>query len=501
MRSDNGFESFHRKIKSEPLGVLLAKWQRDAFIAKLKQLPDVEEVIPSGSLARGTQIGPVHDVDLIVVFDKAEHPDFGHGGPESAQAALTYLQRKLLEQLHPFTDCLRAQGATEDLVENAVVNEAVLKDTVLKDVVKDTERRTHVVTCSGGWIGEFTDIIPSAPPVDVMPAVREGSHLLIPERETGWINVDPEKLMRQVAQRQREWKYFTEVVGMMKAWARENMPGMKSLAVEVMVLKYCPRPGFFETLSCGEAVAQLFEKAAKKLTSLEDPTGRCGEIDPDLDYGELQKKLSHAARLARQAMEAEYALESPLPGLARLRHPDYFWHKLFGKKYPSAREKAQLRFWRDPLTDPWFGKYGRRRTPTPGWDDLGPFGPDDKGPNGPGSHGPDDHSPDGPDDLSPNGPHDHGPKGPDDPGPKCPPGSAHDLGERHKGPYQGGADVPRPGGIVGEPGAWPRPENARVTSGSRSANTGPGSAEPGINLWTGVFRSAAVTISVPLTFG
>ena len=38
---------------------------------------------------------------------------------------------------------------------------------------------------------------------------------------------------------------------------------MKNLAIEVMVLKYCPRPGLFETLSCGEAVARFFEAAAK----------------------------------------------------------------------------------------------------------------------------------------------------------------------------------------------------------------------------------------------
>ena len=69
MESDDGFRSFSQAIESDPIGVLLAKWRRDAFIRKLKQLPDVAEVIASGSLARGTQIGPVHDVDLIVVFE------------------------------------------------------------------------------------------------------------------------------------------------------------------------------------------------------------------------------------------------------------------------------------------------------------------------------------------------------------------------------------------------------------------------------------------------
>ncbi len=54
-------------------------------------------------------------------------------------------------------------------------------------LLKETEQRTHVVTCDGDWAGPFEEIIPVAPPVDVLPAVREGSHLLIPERGTGWI--------------------------------------------------------------------------------------------------------------------------------------------------------------------------------------------------------------------------------------------------------------------------------------------------------------------------
>ena len=85
-------------------------------------------------------------------------------------------------------------------------------------LLDDTELRTHVVNCRGGSTGPFAGIIPSAPPVDVMPAMRRGSHLLVPERGTGWIHVNPGELMRQVELRQREWKYFTEVVAMAKAW-------------------------------------------------------------------------------------------------------------------------------------------------------------------------------------------------------------------------------------------------------------------------------------------
>ena len=148
MESDDGFESFSEAIKSEPFLVLLAKWRQDVFIRKLKKLPDVVDVIPSGSLARGTHIGSVHDVDLIVVFDPSMHPDYGIKGrskeaTDSAQAAITHLENGLLEQLHPW------RGAAGGLL-------------------KETEQRTHVVTYGGDWAGPFKDIIPSAPPVDVL---------------------------------------------------------------------------------------------------------------------------------------------------------------------------------------------------------------------------------------------------------------------------------------------------------------------------------------------
>ena len=105
------------------------------------QLPDVVEVIQSGSLARGTHIGPVHDVDLIVVFDRNRHPGYGMKGEaaeakESAQGAIADLDSMLLEQLHPW------RGAAGGLV-------------------KETEQRRHVVKYHGDWTGPFSDIIPA----------------------------------------------------------------------------------------------------------------------------------------------------------------------------------------------------------------------------------------------------------------------------------------------------------------------------------------------------
>ena len=489
MGSDDGFDAFGEEIESDPLGVLLAKWRRDAFTRKLERLPDVIEVIPSGSLARGTHIGPVHDIDLIVVFDKSAHPDYGSGA-ESARAAMTYLENKLLEQLHPLS-------GTEALI-------------------KGTEQRTHVVNCHGVSAGPYAEFIPSPPPVDVMPAVREKpsllerSHLLVPELPAGggggWTDVDPETFMRQVEQRQREWKYFTEVIQMVRAWAELNDLGMKTVAIEAMVLTYCPRPRMFETLSRGEAIARFFEAADKAgITSLEDPAGRCGEIDKKMNYGKLRSKLKVAAGLAGQAMAAEYKWKNRYQLMQDAIDPSVFWRKLFGKKYPEARKP----YWRAPAWEPWFGKYQAEYAAAPDLGDPAPKPPPGHGPKPPppdGPNGPDDLGPNGPDDLGPNGPDDLDPNGPDDLDPR--------------------GSVRRPGGLFGSPGDTRPPRTPRSHPGTASpqdAGTGPGgppgarpaghsasgarrrtgpvSAEPVTNMWTKVFGPAAATVSVPLTFG
>ncbi|MGO8892648.1 MAG: nucleotidyltransferase domain-containing protein [Streptosporangiaceae bacterium] len=442
MESDDAFQEFGREIASDPISVLLAKWRRDAFIADLERLPDVAEVIPSGSLARGTQIGPVHDVDLIVVFNSSEHPDYGHGS-ESAQAAMDHLERSLLEARHPW------QGAERSLLT-------------------ETEQRRHVVTCSGVSTGPFEDIIPSAPPVDVMPAVRKDGHLRVPEDGDSWIDVDPEKFMRLVEERQREWKYFTEVIKMVKAWAEHNHLDIKNLAVEVMVLKYCPRPRFFQTLACGEALAQFFENAARAhITSLKDPAGWCGEIDPGMNYTALQSALGKAAGLARQAMNAEYALVSWFYAAEGVPDPDDLWGKLFGRKYPKAKE----RFWHAQVYEPWFLRGQAERAAQASWDGPEATRPGPPRPDGPDN--PDPTGPDGPDKPPPDGPGGRGPRGPEPPGGGAAPGPG----------TRGSPQAPR----HQPPG--PRQEPTTTPDGP---STGP---------WPEVFGPGVVPVTVPLTFG
>lgn len=309
MNSDEAFDSFGRTIKSDPLDLLLARWRRDTFTAALRRLPDVAEVIPSSSLARGTHSGPLHGFDLMVVFDAAQHPDWGGGG--SAQAAVEHLEHVINKQLGD------RKGS-------------------LPPVVRETEVRNHLVTCTNVSLGPLVDVLSSGPPIDVMPAIGQGSHLRIPELGNGrWADIDSEPLIRLVQEREQEWKYFDEVVRMVKVWAKHSAVEIKSLAVEVLVLKYLPRPSSIEALPRGEALVRFFEAAASaRITSLSNPAG--GEIDPSLNYAALRKALQDGAALARQAVDNQSASEGRDQELEMATQPNLFWRQLFGQEDPPT---------------------------------------------------------------------------------------------------------------------------------------------------------------------
>jgi Nucleotidyltransferase domain len=364
MNSEEAFDRFGRAIETDPLDVLLARWRRDAFTTRLRRLPGVVQVIHSGSLARGTHVGQIHDVDIIVVFDAAACPGWDRGSG-SAAAALEDMRAGIDKRLGS------GQGPFTRLVQR-------------------TELRNHVVRCQDVSLGPLDDIIPSGPPVDVMPALRVGSHLRVPgRRRDRWDDVDPEKLMRLVEERKREWKYFDEAVRMVKVWAERSHLNMQSVAIEVLVLKYLPRPRFFETLSCGEAMARFFEAAARaNIHMLSDPAGRCGEIDPGMNYGALRAALTKAAGLARQAVDAERAIENPNLAEGAIEDPNHFWRKIFGRKFPYARKRLMHRQYHEPLSAPAHIRYlaehpervsHRAEGGRGGWPFEGPSTPPDDG--------------------------------------------------------------------------------------------------------------------------
>lgn len=295
MQASTAFAQFQTTVNADPSSVAEARRRRDLFRETLTPLPDVVAVIPSGSLARATQLDPIHDVDLIVEFTAEQHAGWGQPG-DSADEALTYLAKQVMHALGA-TDGSQAQE------------------------VRLTSKRNHVVKC-------FMDDPEGENPfaVEVAAALRQDDGtLLLPERHNSrWITADPEYLISQVAERQAEWSDFVSLVRALKWW-RKNAAKleMKSLATEVLALRNLPpnqeRP---------QALAQFFTAAATDVMyGVFDPAGHCGEIQPDLDREAARKKLLEAAGFANQALDAENAGD--------LDRALALWAKVFGSEFPQ----------------------------------------------------------------------------------------------------------------------------------------------------------------------
>jgi hypothetical protein len=268
---ETAFDLHQTEVNADPAAVKEARRRRDLFGEALAPEDDVTESFPSGSLARGSQIEPIHDVDFVVVYDPEAHPDWGSPGA-SAEDALGHVGGQVNELL----------GATNG--------------TVAKEV-RLAIPRNHAVKC---FLDDPND--PDAFTVDVMPALRQADNtLLIPEsRNRTWVLADPQDLIRRVADRHAAWNQFVRLVRVLKHWNKNEKAGMKSLVVEVLALHHLP-VGFRP-----EALQRFFTAAAVAVgLPVTDPAGLCGEIQPDLDRAHARARLEAAADVAWQARAAE----------------------------------------------------------------------------------------------------------------------------------------------------------------------------------------------------
>jgi len=204
----DAFREFQNTVNVDMSDVRSARARRDlfkgAFIAELDVL-----VVPSGSLARGTHTDPIHDVDVIVVYDADSHLDWGQSGLSAAQA---------LDHVRARTNALL--GATNGTHAKAV---------------RLARWRNHAVKC---FLDDPDD--PDAFTVDVMPAFRCDGQLLVPEAlSDDWVRCDPEYLIVQIAARHALWNKFAGTIRMLKWWASQQDLNIKSLVMEVLALDFC----------------------------------------------------------------------------------------------------------------------------------------------------------------------------------------------------------------------------------------------------------------------
>lgn len=290
MSIDSGFDSLQTNVNVPPDPLTEARRRRDLFRTELVKEPDVVEVRPSGSLARGTHKDPINDVDVVVVYEASAHPDWNQPGP-SAAAALEHVRTAVKARL--------GSDGTGD--------------------VRHTLLRNHSVKC---FLDDPDD--PDAFTVDVTPALaRTEGGIWIPEQANEkWIASDPQYLIDVVAKRHADWNEFARLVRVLKRWSADHGAHMKSLTVEVLALDHLPVD------SRQRALASFFAAAQEAVWyPIEDPAHLCGAIQPNLDQRAASGALSKAAEIAASAVEAEANGES--------RRAQCLWNKVFGDIYPE----------------------------------------------------------------------------------------------------------------------------------------------------------------------
>lgn len=295
------FNAYQQTIDADPAHVKLARERRDVFIGALEKADDVKEIVKSGSLERRTQLEPIHDVDLIMVFEASAVPEWGSPGSSSEDA---------LARAH-----------------DEVVARLGLSRGIDGKLVRRADTRDHAVKC---FVDPPDDEHPFT--VDVMPVVRQADNtLLIPSTKAQeWSTADPESLIDKVRLHHEAWSFFRPMVRVLKNWRKSVTSDIriKSLVMEVLALQCLPHSG-----NRPEALRRFFTAAAVQVNlGIEDPAGHCGPIQPDLDTVALRDALRDAADLADCA--CDQAARNDVDGAQRT------WQEIFGPDFPAPPKKT-----------------------------------------------------------------------------------------------------------------------------------------------------------------
>lgn len=294
MDINKAFAELQGAADAAPEYVQEARRRRDVFRSAFSREDDVIEVVASGSLARSTQREPINDVDLVIVFEHAAHPEWGAAGP-GAGDALT----ELAQRVNVLLGATNGEFAQE---------------------VRLARPGNHAVKC-------FLDDPEAESPftVDVMPALRQADGtLLAPEKASErWILTNPEFLIARVSERQTDWSLFRPLVRVLKLWNDDHDTTMKSLTMEVLALEQLR-----EESNRPRALQRFFTAAEQAIDyPIEDPAGLCGPTQRELDRERARAELAAAAKVSWEAVVAQEQGETD--------HAVCLWRSVFGEVFPE----------------------------------------------------------------------------------------------------------------------------------------------------------------------
>jgi|GEM_PF-753696 len=309
VRTGQAFDTFARNVSVRSSDLKIARRRVKRVRRALKRDRCVRSVLTSGSYSRRTQCNPIHDVDLIAVFDRNARPDWDRD-EGSAEVALRDVEEILKRHLG------RGDGSGSGRI-------------------KDMELRNRVVEChldvrdqDGNPQSFAVEIMPSLWGTELARGVRFSSALRAPgRRQDNWITTDPLYVRRRFTLRRWCWRHFAPLARMLRAWKEYNYPDLKGLSIDILVLHCMPRRIRQPFMTRQEALAEFFTAAALAINEgVYDPSGRCGEIQPKPEDGVLSQKLAESADRARRAIQLERE--------GKHRAAICEWRAIFGPKFP-----------------------------------------------------------------------------------------------------------------------------------------------------------------------
>lgn len=290
------FAEFHEELKLDPDEVAFARGFPDEIRRALSDGGvKATHSFLQGSLARGTMVSPLKDVDMVVSLDREE---YGHllEDPLGPEKAMDLMQAALERDLRPRYPNL-----------------------------KFGQRKAHAlpIKLRSGY-----------PSFDLVPAFEtttSDDDVLIADREDQrWERSNTRELIRVVADANKaSGGTMIHVVRMVKHAVRTKLhrkfPG---LAVESISISACGKP-----MPYAEASVRAFEMGAKMLGGpILDPTG-IDDLAPKIE--EIEPGFTQHAKkwFEDRAAEAQRARK-----LAESGDHDQslaWWHRVFGPPFPS----------------------------------------------------------------------------------------------------------------------------------------------------------------------
>jgi hypothetical protein len=282
----SAFDTFAAKLLPTDSQKLIISSRRATIEGQLtnafgfQSIMPIRNVQPIGSADRGTIIRPLHDLDLLAVFDAAAYNNnYRWNG---SNAFITRVR-----------NALDLGGA-------------------------------RIIGTRGQAVRIFYQ---SGPVVDVAPVFAlQGGGFYLPNGSNGWLTTDPDFHKRWINEQNQKLSYHLKPFArLIKRWNRVHSERLSSFHIEVMVANTFSAMGS----NSRETAAKFFDWGQSRLHS-DDPAGHSGDLSAKLTANQRRAVLDG---FQSAQVRAERALDAEVIG----DHAEAIrlWKIIFGDEFPS----------------------------------------------------------------------------------------------------------------------------------------------------------------------